>query len=342
MHNRPPPLFVGALLLTLTTQTDAAFGNHCRKPRSKYSCRLYSNKCDIGVGVMDGSDPERPQKQNQDASFVVSLDDDAFECWGVMDGHGTKGHVVTGFLKEELPSILKEELESRESLHDDKDSLMEFEKQLETLANATPSNTANPIHSRLVRTFHRAHLAALQNPNVPAGRSGTTCIVCLLQQPKFTLHVAYVGDSRAILWNDKDDIATIAEETTTKTPSELDRIQQCQGRVDASGNVFHGPVGIAMTRALGDAVMLRAGVIPTPIVKTYNVNTNTRIVVATDGVFDVLTNNQVRQVVDEAISKGGDCEAAANVLAETAKQKWLGGLPIESKVDDITCIVVSL
>jgi serine/threonine protein phosphatase PrpC len=185
-------------------------------------------------------------------------------------------------------------------------------------------------------------LAALQNPNVPAGRSGTTCIVCLLQQPKFTLHVAYVGDSRAILWNDKDDIATIAEETTTKTPSELDRIQQCQGRVDASGNVFHGPVGIAMTRALGDAVMLRAGVIPTPIVKTHNVNTNTRIVVATDGVFDVLTNNQVRQVVDEAISKGGDCEAAANVLAETAKQKWLGGLPIESKVDDITCIVVSL
>lgn len=198
MHNRPPPLFVGALLLTLTNTQTAAFGNHCRKPRSKYSCRLYSNKCDIGVGVMDGSDPERPQKQNQDASFVVSLDDDAFECWGVMDGHGTKGHVVTGFLKEELPSILKQELESRESLHDDKDSLMEFEKQLGTLANATPSNTANPIHSRLVRTFHRAHLAALQNPNVPAGRSGTTCIVCLLQQPKFTLHVAYVGDSRAI------------------------------------------------------------------------------------------------------------------------------------------------
>ena len=295
---------------------------------------------------MDGSDPERPQKQNQDASFVFSLDDDDDSpCWGVMDGHGTKGHVVTSFLKEELPLILKQEFgNKRESLDDDKDSLDMLEQQLETLAKApTPIQTTNPIHSSLVRAFHRAHVAILQNPNVPAGRSGTTCIVCLLQQP-CELHVASVGDSRAILWNvtDNKDIFTIAKETTTKIPSELNRIQQCQGRVDAAGNVFYGPVGIAMTRALGDAVMLRAGVVPTPIVKTYHVNRGTRIVVATDGVFNVLTNHQVRQLVDEAMSQGNNVQSAANLVAETAKQKWLGGLPIESRVDDITCIVVNL
>jgi serine/threonine protein phosphatase PrpC len=89
-------------------------------------------------------------------------------------------------VKEELPLILKEELDSGGS---------QFEKQLEMLANATPSKTANLIHSRLVHTFHWAHLAALKNPNMPAGRSGTTCIMCLLQQSKFTLHVTYVGDS---------------------------------------------------------------------------------------------------------------------------------------------------
>jgi len=44
--------------------------------------------------------------------------------------------------------------------------------------------------------------------------------------------------------------------------------------------------------------------------------------------------------VDDTLQAGGSAQEAADALANTAKRKWLGDLPIEAKVDDITCIVI--
>ena len=56
--------------------------------------------------------------------------------------------------------------------------------------------------------------------------------------------------------------------------TERARIESCpQARIDGRGNDFWGPVGIAMTRALGDAILLRAGVLPWPIVDRYELPT---------------------------------------------------------------------
>jgi len=88
--------------------------------------------------------------------------------------------------------------------------------------------------------------------------------------------------------------------------------------------------------------MLRAGIIPTPIVTQYELQERkNRIVLATDGVFGVLSNRFVRETVDSALSNNEmkDLQHAANILAiKTAKRRWLGGLPIECKVDDVTSI----
>ena len=68
------------------------------------------------------------------------------------------------------------------------------------------------------------------------------------------------------------------------------------GRLDTL-RVTYGPVGIAMTRALGDSVMIRAGVIPTPIVETYRIFNKTSLVLATDGIWDVLSNRDVTNII---------------------------------------------
>ena len=291
---------------------------------------------------------------------------DMYTCWGVMDGHGAKGHPATSLLVEDIPSMLSEELllldddvedipsmlreellldnnVSNEKCNDEK-ALKELEAKLEMFANAEPVKTRNRIEQLLIRTFRRAHVHAVMSSDVPAGRSGTTCIVCVLDHEcSHALHVATVGDSRAILWNkNNDEIRVLSQETTTRLPEELARIQQCEGRVDSMGNVFYGTVGIAMTRALGDAAMLRAGVIPTPIVRTFELQSKSchRIVTATDGVFHVLDNNEVKDIVDNALSTNENVQHAADVLAEEAKRKWIGTWPIESNVDDITCTVV--
>jgi hypothetical protein len=56
--------------------------------------------------------------------------------------------------------------------------------------------------------------------------------------------------------------------------SERARIQASDGaRMNDSGNVWYGPIGIAMTRSLGSSAMLRVGILPVPIVTRHNLAT---------------------------------------------------------------------
>lgn len=127
------------------------------------------------------------------------------------------------------------------------------------------------------------------------------------------------------------------------------------GRVDGEGNVFYGPIGIAMTRSLGNAVMGPAGIISDPLLtscgldnffvegrdKTGSTGEWWFVVLATDGVTDVLGHDELVGLVGENLSGPhiGDPDGAAKAVAEVARLRWLAGLPMEVKVDDITLVI---
>lgn len=298
--------------------------------RSQHLHQSVSLRLSISSYSLPGSDPDRPGKVNQDALFHGIIEDGR-NVFGVMDGHGLKGHVLTRFLGQAFPSILNDCL-----CHHNLPTaeLIEYRQKLVDLGmDADQEQYYNP----LCQAFHIAQLAAMQDPNIPAGRSGTTCIVGVWNSTQHRIDIAHVGDSRAI-WFSQDSIVPITQETTTQCmPVELARVQQGQGRVDAMGNVFYGPQGIAMTRSLGNAVMLRAGILPTPILLEKVLSKGT-LVLATDGIWDVLSNEQVRDIVMSATL----FEDSGRLLAEAARRKWIGDLPIECKVDDITCVIVRI
>lgn len=205
------------------------------------------------------------------------------------------------------------------------------------------TNTDDQTHQALINAFHQAHWNAMNNPEIKTGRNGATCIVCLLEKNSSNKdhiqgHVAYVGDSRAIVISKLGDIQTIAPETTVDMLHERKRIERQEGSIRGD-NVFYGPVGIAMTRALGDAVMLRAGVVPTPMVDTFSIGSGEVVILATDGIWGVLNNTHVLDIVQKHKKRPRD---AAEAIAEQAKERWVGDLPIqdEVKMDDITVMVV--
>jgi serine/threonine protein phosphatase PrpC len=234
---------------------------------------------------------------------------------------------------------------------------------------------------------------------VPASRSGTTCIVSVVTTASSDdatttettmassstvssttlapLHVytAAVGDSRAIVISvrhrrqsnpTRTDVWTVQPLTTPTTvqamPTERYRINQCEcegARIDSSGNVFYGPVGIAMTRSLGNTVMLRAGVVPLPIVTRHvltpptidedndsqppsnNGSTMSYFVCAgTDGVFDVLSHDDIVEILKATIVSNQSLNDAAAEICRLARLAWLAGLPIETKVDDATFVIL--
>ena len=88
---------------------------------------------------------------------------------GVMDGHGLKGHIVTEYLAQQLPARIQEYL------------MAEYSSALEGESAVTEMPfTVSSISDALSNSFRQAHEDALLNPNVPAGRSGTTCIVSVV------------------------------------------------------------------------------------------------------------------------------------------------------------------
>lgn len=275
-----------------------------------------------------GFDPDVPSKVNQDAAFSLSLD--KYACCGVLDGHGKKGHLLNAFLCPYIEKSLREKLQS----------------------DPNPSS----LSTILQNTFEEAQLAAQLEENVPATRSGSTCVISVLDKSTGMVYTANVGDSRAIIgiksssmMGDQWHVEALSTETTTSCLVEKARIEQGEGRIDAGGNVWYGPVAIAMTRSLGNSVMKRANILSTPIITTYKIRKDDEndlqckgeciIVTGTDGIFDVLSNEEVIHLL--AVDSDREEDVCNNLILE-ARNNWQQDLPMEVRIDDTSCAVISL
>lgn len=115
-------------------------------------------------------------------------------------------------------------------------------------------------------------------------------------------------------------------------------------------------LGLAMSRSIGDCVVHQSGVSAEPELVVYKLNngvsdghghvlTDEFVVLATDGIWDVLDNNTVVQLIVQNFinpSNGrGNWSAsdAAAFICKTARAKWEKLSPM---IDDITAIVVRL
>jgi len=90
-----------------------------------------------------------------------------------------------------------------------------------------------------------------------------------------------------------------------------------------------------MSRAFGDLPCRRIGVTVEPEVTVHPLRADDEVLVAaTDGVWDVLSNEEVVALAGGA----SGAQAAARMLVEVAEARWLeteGGY-----IDDITAVVV--
>lgn len=172
------------------------------------------------------------------------------------------------------------------------------------------------------------------------------------------LYCANVGDSRTILVkassNSKDGCRAFALSRDHKPSDagERNRIEMSHGRIESYKDYYGkaiGPMrvwlkhedipGLAMTRSFGDQVAARVGVNAIPEIKEYTLGVDDKIIVlASDGVWEFLSNEQVASTAFSYL-QSKNAEAAAENLVRMAYKAWKRE---ESVVDDITCIVVFL
>uniref|UniRef100_A0A0D6R532 protein-serine/threonine phosphatase n=1 Tax=Araucaria cunninghamii TaxID=56994 RepID=A0A0D6R532_ARACU len=315
---------------------------------------LQGRMCDSGASS-DATAHTRQGKKgpNQDSMILWenfgAREDTVF--LGVFDGHGPYGHVVSRRVRDSMPSMLLNqwhELLSAECVDIDGNNLEDTDR------NKFYDGDQHE-EPKMFEVWKESHMRAFKvmdkelklHPALDCYCSGTTAVTVVKQGQD--LVIANLGDSRAVLGTISPDGSLSAIQLTTdmkaNLPQEAERIRQCNGRVIALPDEPHvhrvwlpnenGP-GLAMTRAFGDLCLKDFGVIATPEV-TYRRLTNRDqfIVLATDGVWDVLSNKEVVKIVSSASPRS----AATRMVVESAVRAWRYKFPT-SKIDD--CAVVCL
>ncbi|CAD5166946.1 unnamed protein product [Musa acuminata subsp. malaccensis] len=304
---------------------------------------------------------------NQDAMIVwenFGNRSDTVFC-GVFDGHGPNGHMVARKVRDILPlklcasweantgndeviennignpgSVISEETSSV-FLNEESRALTGFEE------TDKDSETLTTLEDSFLKAFRVVDKELRLHPDIECIYSGTTAVTLVKQGQD--LVIGNVGDSRAVLGTRDHNNSLIPVQLTVdlkpNLPREAERIRRCRGRVFALRDEpevarvwlpnIDSP-GLAMARALGDFCLKKFGLISVPEITYRRVTEKDEfIVLATDGVWDVLSNQEVVEIVDTAPTRS----SAARYLVETAVRAWRIKYPT-SKIDD--CAVVCL
>ncbi|KAH7365695.1 hypothetical protein KP509_18G041000 [Ceratopteris richardii] len=278
---------------------------------------------------------------NQDSMLVWQnfIPSECATLCAVFDGHGPDGHHISKRLRENLPGILASCWRSARF------------SSFAARSNHGYVDQSDNEHLWLwEEAFHRAFKLMdrqlLGDEDVDCVNSGSTALTLVRQGDD--IMIANVGDSRAVLavrFADSLIPLQLSVDLTPNLPREADRILRCKGRVLALRKdpfvkrvwlPHDNSPGLAMARAFGDYVLKEYGVISTPEVTHRHISKNDKfVVIATDGVWNVLSNEVVVNTVNDAPRR---CDAAQAVV-DTAARAWKEKHP-DDKMDD--CSVVCL
>ncbi|CAH9122538.1 unnamed protein product [Cuscuta epithymum] len=296
---------------------------------------------------------------NQDAMLVwenFGSRKGAVFC-GIFDGHGPYGHMVAKRVRDSLPLKLSALLEvSTKSDDVPMDMSLSTKGSINSESASFLCTDEVKVHTSgdIFQTLKESFLTSfsvmdleLKTASIDSFSSGTTAVTLVRQG--HDLVIGNVGDSRAILGTRDKGNSIIAVQLTVdlkpNLPAEAERIQKCKGRVFA---LHDEPEvtrvwlpnadfpGLAMARAFGDFCLKDFGLISVPEVSYRRLTAKDEFVIlATDGIWDVLSNEEVVEIVDSASARS----SAAKVVVEAAIRSWRNKHPA-SKVDD--CAVVCL
>lgn len=159
--------------------------------------------------------------------------------------------------------------------------------------------------------------------------SGTTAVVAVINGDRVI--AANVGDSRALLISD-NTLTQLSYDHVAADPSEQQRVESSGGYIMPVGGVLRVQGSIAVTRGLGSPGY-KQFIIPDPHVYSFRLcPLDQFLVLATDGLYMRMTNEEVRDVVLRNMALPLDQLAA--LLTDTAIER---GSP-----DNVTVTLVDL
>ncbi|KAL0707691.1 hypothetical protein Bca4012_074117 [Brassica carinata] len=267
---------------------------------------------------------------------------------GVFNGHGPYGHVIAKRVRDLLPLKLGSHLESYLSCEEvfkeislntadrmTSDSLVQISANGEYGVYNKDQDMVQMLLTSIVKAYRFMDKELKMQVDVDCFCSGTTTVTMVKQGQH--LVVGNIGDSRAVLdtRNKENKLVPfqLTEDLKPDVQAEAARIKRCRGRIfalwDEPGVARlwlpnHNSPGLAMARAFGEFCLKDFGLIYVPDVSYRRLTEKDEFVVlATDWIWDVLTNEEVVEIVAKAPTR---C-TAGRALVEAAVRNWRWKFP---------------
>ena len=175
--------------------------------------------------------------------------------------------------------------------------------------------------------------------------SGSCALITLIIDDM--VYVANVGDSIALIGANNGQYTVLSEVHRPEDPEEKKRIEQNGGNVyqekiplnayinnNSNNVILYGPYrvnpgNLSISRSIGDIKIKnpifdgkKGVVIPTPSIRTYHIKKNeTFIFMGSDGIFDVMTHEDVTQGLILSMKNKKNAGECVDVIIKTALQR---------------------
>jgi serine/threonine protein phosphatase PrpC/serine/threonine protein kinase len=234
--------------------------------------------------------------------FHSIADDGDTKYFGVFDGHN--GNLAAKYVAREMYGEMRAAIADAEG--DDNESIQKAVRR--SFAAVNDNFLANHVDDY----------------------SGATATV-LLKLAEVGVVVANVGDSRAILCTNRRVIKQLTVDHNPSLEAEKKRIESAGGAVEKVGGTWRVNGKLAVSRSFGDRALRSGGLIivdPHVVILRDDPSRDDDeegverdadyIVMATDGLWDVVENEEAAEMVGMVLEGGGDWQEAAERLTKEA------------------------
>jgi serine/threonine protein kinase/serine/threonine protein phosphatase PrpC/CRP-like cAMP-binding protein len=288
------------------------------------------------------------------ARMNIPITDGKLHFFAIFDGHGGDG--TSSRLQLNLPSLVAKQ---KDLVSDVETAIVRswhiMDWEMLKCYGSILRGKRNEKKKSLMRTSRKM-------PNEDNHLSGATAAVVVVIQDNNSnkpseLIASWAGDSRIVLGTKGGGAVDLSEDHKASRLDEKKRVQRAGGSVDSKGRVGGD---LAVSRAFGDimhkgamngdefleligstkedeASKLQSGpLICTPDIKRHMIESEDEfLILASDGIWDVLTSQQAVLFVRRFLAmNGGDIDAAASALVKTALAS--------GTVDNVSAVIVAL
>ena len=299
---------------------------------------------------------DKKEKINQDSYLLFpNIFDNLLNIFGIFDGHGKNGHLISSFVSKFLSQYLTNKKnyihEKSDESYSDSDSDSDISEKEILINKELLSNLFLEENFNFIKNIIQEIDMKVNECNFDIQLSGTTCLLLFIFNNQIIC--SNIGDSQCFLYHCSNEDRWTHEQLSIIHKPDIDSEKE---RIISYGGVIHpyydenglyeGPnrvyekgkpyPGLSLTRSIGDLEAQKIGIISEPDIIIKKIDSTCKyIVLGSDGLWDMITPYDVGRIVNPFFSKN-DIKGATQALLKKASKNWDKD---GSDRDDITIIV---